>query len=99
ITFDTYTSFWPENVPLGHFFWEFWAMPGENAGGTYLIADGYGGAHAILFGVGDFGGTEPGRYRLAGNIWNGTALTSFYGDEGPAPGEWAHFAAGWDGQY
>ncbi|HEV7891315.1 MAG TPA: carboxypeptidase regulatory-like domain-containing protein [Pyrinomonadaceae bacterium] len=98
-TFQSYTFFWPENVPLGHFFWELWAMPGENAAATYLISDGYGGAHAILFGVSDLDGAEPGRYRLTGNIWNGAALTSFRGDEGPAPGEWGHYAAGWDGQY
>lgn len=97
--FETYDFFWPDRVPLGHFLWELWAMPGQNAGGTYLIADGYGGAHAILFGFGDFGGTEPNRYRLSGNIWNGSALTSFYSQEGPAVGEWGHFALGWDGQY
>lgn len=99
ITFNTYTFFWPENVDLGHFFWELWAMPGENAGGTYMLSDGYGGAHAILFGVANFNSSEPGRYQLLGNIWNGSALTYFNSDEGPAPGEWGHYAAGWDGQY
>jgi hypothetical protein len=99
ITFDTYTGFWPENVDLGHFFWEFWAMPGDNAAGTYMLSDGYGGAHALLFGVANIGSSEPGRYQLLGNIWNGGALTYFNSDEGPAPGEWGHYAAGWDGQY
>jgi hypothetical protein len=99
ITVTDYTNFWPENVDLGHFFWELWAMPGNNASGTYMMSDGYGGAHAILFGVGNLNSSEPGRFQLFGNIWNGGALTYFHSDEGPAPGEWGHFAAGWDGQY
>jgi carboxypeptidase family protein/concanavalin A-like lectin/glucanase superfamily protein len=89
--------FWPGGVEHGHFFWEFWAMPGINAGGTYLVSDGYGGAHAILFGFGHFGTREPGRYQLTGNVWNGNNLTSFGSDEGPATNEWGHFAVGWDG--
>ena len=84
---DDYNLFWPDGVEYGHFFWEFWAMPGHNASGTYLISDGYGGAHAILFGVLNFG-TIPGRYQLGGNVWNGSFLTSFGSDEGPAPNEW-----------
>jgi len=92
-----YNLFWPDGENFGHFLWEFWAMPGENAGGTYMISDGYGGAHAILFGVSNFGGREPGRYQLLGNIWNGSFLTYFASDEGPAPYEWGHFATGWDG--
>lgn len=99
ITLNTYTTFWPEDIDLGHFFWEFWAMPGENAGATYMLSDGYGGNHALLFGVANFGTSEPGRYQLIGNIWDGVGLTYFHSDEGPAPGEWGHFAAGWDGQY
>ena len=99
ITFNTYTPFWPDGVDLGHFFWELWAMPGENAGATYMLSDGYGGNHAILFGVANFGTSEPGRYQIMGNIWDGNGLTYFHSDEGPAPGEWGHFAAGWDGQY
>jgi carboxypeptidase family protein/concanavalin A-like lectin/glucanase superfamily protein len=92
-----YNLFWPDGENFGHFFWEFWAMPGDNAAGTYMISDGYGGAHAILFGVSTFGGREPGRYQLFGNIWNGKFLTPFSSDEGPAPYEWGHFAVGWDG--
>jgi len=31
---------------------EFWAVPGSsNAAATYMLSDGYGGAHALLFGV------------------------------------------------
>jgi hypothetical protein len=89
--------FWNDGNPMGHFFWEFWAMPGANAGATYLISDGYGGAHAILFGVANFNSREPNRYQLLGNIWNGQFLTYFASDEGPAVNEWGHFAVGWDG--
>ena len=89
--------FWPANTPLGHFFWEFWAQPGENASATYLISDGYGGAHALLFGLGFFGGSESKRYELFGDMWDGSDVTYFSSDEGPAVGEWGHFAVGWDG--
>src|ERR1043165_3154664 len=56
-----HSFFWPEGVDLGHFFWEFWAMPGNEAGGTYMLSDGYGAAHALLFGFGFFGASGPGR--------------------------------------
>jgi hypothetical protein len=94
-----YGAFWPENVDLGHFFWEFWAMPGDDAGATYMLSDGYGGAHALLFGVADFNTSEPGRYELFGNIFDGVKHDNNFGsDQGPAIGEWGHFAVGWDGQ-
>ena len=94
-----YGNFWQEGVNLGHFFWEFWAMPGSNAGATYMLSDGYGGAHALLFGVGSFGSSEPNRYELLGDIFDGVKFDNYFGsDQGPAVGEWAHFAVGWDGQ-
>ncbi|MBD0326399.1 MAG: carboxypeptidase regulatory-like domain-containing protein, partial [Pyrinomonadaceae bacterium] len=97
-----YGYFWTPYVDLGHFYWEFWAMPGVNAGGTYLLSDGYGGHHALLFGFSHYNEAEPGRYQLYGNIFDGypsgANLIPFYSDEGPAPGEWGHFAVGWDGQ-
>jgi len=94
-----YGQFWQEGVNLGHFFWEFWAMPGGNGGATYLLSDGYGGAHALLFGVGSFNTSEPDRYEMLGDIFDGVRFDNFFGsDQGPAIGEWAHFAVGWDGQ-
>jgi hypothetical protein len=94
-----YGNFWNEGVNLGHFFWEFWAMPGDNAGATYLLSDGYGGAHALLFGVGSFNSSESDRYELLGNIFDGVRFDNYFGsDVGPAAGEWGHFAVGWDGQ-
>jgi hypothetical protein len=94
-----YGLFWQEGINLGHFFWEFWAMPGQDAGATYLLSDGYGGAHALLFGFANLNTSEAGRYQLSGNIYNGiTHLNNFGSDQGPAPGEWGHLAVGWDGQ-
>ncbi|HEY3028001.1 MAG TPA: carboxypeptidase regulatory-like domain-containing protein, partial [Pyrinomonadaceae bacterium] len=94
-----YGYYWTPGVDLGHFFWEFWAMPGSNAGATYMLTDGYGGAHALLFGFSHMGTSEPGRYQLFGDIYNGITHANFFNsDQGPAPGEWGHFAVGWDGQ-
>ena len=97
-----YGNFFPAFTDLGHFFWEFWAMPGPNAGATYLVSDGYGGAHAILFGLANFSTSEPARYQLLGNlndgITGGDHIFYFYSDQGPAVNEWGHLAVGWDGQ-
>lgn len=94
-----YGYYWDPGVDLGHFFWEFWAMPGPNAGATYMLTDGYGGAHALLFGVGSLNTSEPNRYQFIGNILNGVTYENYFrSDQGPAPGEWGHFAVGWDGQ-
>jgi hypothetical protein len=88
-----YGTFWLPDVDLGHFFWEFWAMPSEGAGSRYLVSDGYGGTHAILFGF--YGYLH--NYLMGGNIFDGTSTTIFGSDEGPAPNEWGHYAVGWDG--
>lgn len=97
-----YGEFWEAYVDLGHFYWEFWAMPGDNAGATYMLSDGYGGAHALLFGFANYNISEPGRYQLFGNTFDGYVagqhVIFFASDQGPAPGEWGHFAVGWDGQ-
>lgn len=90
-----YGLFWPEGDSLGHFFWEFWAMPAEDTHTRYLISDGYGGAHALLFG---FNYGTGNHYNLYGNIWDGAKANVFRSDEGPSPGEWGHFAVGWDGK-
>ena len=97
-----YGSFWPEFIELGPFFWEFWAMPGTNAGATYMVSDGYGGLHALLFGFSNLGASEPNRYEMSGNINDGlpgsSHIYSFGSDSGPTAGEWGHLAVGWDGQ-
>lgn len=92
-----YGIFWQPDIDLGRFFWEFWAMPGGNTSARYLLTDGYGGAHAILFGFSN--SSEATRYSLYGNIYTGQTITTFDSDDGPAPGEWGHFAVGWDGSY
>ena len=97
-----YGNFWPAFTDLGHFFWEFWAMPGPNAGATYMLSDGYGGLHALLFGFANFNTSETNRYQLLGNMNDGLSgadhIFYFNSDQGPAVGEWGHFAVGWDGR-
>ena len=92
-----YGDFWPENVNLGHFFWEFWAMPGQMSSVRYLLSDGYGGTHALLFGFNN--SSERGRYSLFGNIWTGSTWVYFDSDDGPGVNEWGHYAVGWDGSH
>jgi hypothetical protein len=89
-----YGIYWPQDTPVGHFFWEFWAMPGENTHARYLISDGYGGSHTVLFGF----NPGPRGYSLFGNVWDGTQPNYFQSDEGPSPNEWGHYAVGWDGK-
>ena len=97
-----YGNFWPAFVELGPFFWEFWAMPMNDAGGTYMLADGYGGLHALLFGFSNLSASEPNRYEMSGNMNDGISggdhIFTFGSDSGPFPGEWGHLAVGWDGQ-
>ena len=33
-----------------------------------------------------------------GNVWIGTEVFYFNSDDGPSPGEWGHYAVGWDGK-
>jgi hypothetical protein len=89
-----YGLFWPQGDNLGHFFWEFWAMPGQNTHTRYLLSDGYGAAHSLLFG---FNYGVDGHYNLFGNIFDGAKVTFFASDEGPSAEEWGHYAVGWDG--
>lgn len=97
-----YGNFWPAFTNLGPFFWEFWAMPGNDAGATYMLSDGYGGLHALLFGFSNLSASEPGRYEMSGNVNDGVLssshIFSFGSDSGPVSGEWGHLAVGWDGQ-
>jgi len=83
-------NFWPADVPLGHFFWEVRAQALPNPGVQYLISDGYGGAHSILFGLRADG-------LMTGNVWDGTKYTSFGSTSGAKADEWATLAVGWDG--
>jgi hypothetical protein len=85
--------FWKPGVNHGVFFWEAWVKPYANA--QYVISDGYGGAHALLFGFS--GGTT--RLALAGNLWSNATNSgiSFGTDETVPINQWCHIAVGWDG--
>lgn len=81
-------KFWPnaDSVDQGRFFWEAWVCPLTDGGsGSYWISEGYGGGHTVL--------CSP----VNGNIWNGSAATSWTSDYSPAAGEWCHVACSWDG--
>ena len=86
--------FWKPGVNHGNFFWEAWVKPNVNA--QYVISDGYGGQHALLFGFS--GGTT--QLALTGNLWDITTNMgkSFGTDETVPVNQWCHIAVGWDGQ-
>jgi hypothetical protein len=85
--------FWKPGVNHGVFFWEAWVKPYANA--QYVISDGNGGAHALLFGFS--GGTT--RLALAGNFWSNATNSGigFGTDETVPVNQWCHIAVGWDG--
>lgn len=89
-------KFWTgtADVDIGIFFWEAWCRP-DNTGLGYLLSDGYGGAHAILFGF----SVGSGRQVMTGNVWDGTAIVTFGADDSPATGEWCLVGVSWDGNY
>jgi hypothetical protein len=85
--------FWKPGVNYGVFFWEAWVKPYNDA--QYVISDGYGGSHNLLFG---FSGGS-GEVALAGNFWNTSTNSgiSFGTDETVRVNQWSHIAVGWDG--
>lgn len=90
-------NFWPPGpVPLGLFFWEAWVKPNLGSQIGYIVSEGSGGAHALLWGL---QGSTGGRAFMSGNIWDGSAAHSFTSVSGTglADGEWGHVAVGWDG--
>jgi len=81
-------KYWDEaSTDLGRFLWECWCCPlgGGGGSGQYWISEGYGGGHSVLM--------SPSN----GNIWNGSAATSFTSDYIPQDGEWLHSMVSWDG--
>ena len=88
-----YENFWQPGTNLGMFFYELWVKPGRFESIRYLLSDGIGGSHAILLGLTN----SASQYLPSGNIWSGSDNIPFGGDDGPAAGEWAHIAVGWDG--
>jgi hypothetical protein len=79
--------FAPGTILSTSLLWEAWVKP---LGSGYLISDGYGGQHAVLWG---FTGSAGGPYTITGNIWNGTTV-SFAGRYEFADGEWCHIMLG-----
>lgn len=59
--------------------------------GQYFLSDGYGGAHAWLFGV------DPVTRLLTGNFYDNSANHSFGSEDQVVSGEWFHFAVGYNG--
>ncbi len=58
-------GFWKPAQALGNFmFWDMWLSHDDVSSG-YVVSDGFGGAHALLFDG------------YAGNIWNGSAALPF----------------------
>lgn len=91
----THGRFWgATGAPLAlegdSFFWDGWFRV-ESPGTGYVLSDGWGGAHAILW--------CPG-FAQSGNIRNGAASTlNFGGDYTANPGEWFHGAVACDGSF
>jgi hypothetical protein len=84
--------FWPavQGYDLGNgFLWESWVQPTTMAGSGYLVSDGYGGAHSLLWGLGSVPGAPT------GNLWNGSTSISFGGGYMVAASEWVHLALLW----
>jgi hypothetical protein len=71
------------------FWWTAWMRPWSQG---YLVSDGSGGAHALLWGI------TPGPANSAtGNVYTGSTSITFTGTYGVAAGEWVWVAVGWDG--
>jgi hypothetical protein len=104
--------YWPGgDVALPAFTYEAWvkplaAPPGEGCG-CYIVADGYGGSHAILWGFDGAGSPTP--ETITGNVSCSLcgaiggdghpvgASTSFGSIDGVVDGDWMHTAVTWTG--
>lgn len=94
--------FWKPETEYGKFFWESWVMPYEGSG--YIISDGYGGRHNLLYGL----IAGPSFASFSGNIWSynpnnpnfGEAISFGANDGDRVPiNEWVHAAVSWDGKF
>lgn len=86
--------FWDRDVEYGRFFYEAWIR--AETGAEYVISDGYGGAHNLLFG---FDGLSNGYGAITGNVYLNGATVGFTSLDGIYINEWHHIAIGWDGDY
>ena len=85
--------YWDADHPHSIFFYEAWVSPKEGA--EYVISDGYGGDHNLLWG---FNGFPSGYGTMSGNIKLNGATFSFVSQDGIYEGDWHHIAVGWDGE-
>lgn len=70
-------------------FYEAWVSP--ETGAEYVISDGYGGAHNLLWG---FDGLSAGYGGITGNMWIAGAASSFTSQDKVYEGDWHHIAIG-----
>lgn len=73
-----------------NFYWDGWARPD---GTGYLISDGYGGCHALLYAPLSQTGN------VANNVLDAGDTVNFGGGYSVNPGEWVYFGVGCDGSY
>jgi hypothetical protein len=92
--------FWTPEIEYGKFFWEAWVMPYEKSG--YIISDGYGGRHNLLFGL----HSDKSSASFTGNVWSYNPndedfgeLISFGAIDTVPINEWVHTAVSWDGKF
>jgi hypothetical protein len=71
-----YSFFWPTDTQVGHFLLGILGMPGENNYNRYMLSDGYGGAHALLFGF-SYPTFQTPNYVLSGNVLDGLFYFQF----------------------
>jgi hypothetical protein len=85
--------FWNRGAAApGTFFYEAWVSP--KTGAEYVISDGYGGAHNLLWGFNGFG---TGKGTVSGNVAIAGAPVGFSSQDFIYEGDWHHIAVNWDG--
>ena len=94
----THGWMWPHGYSerpggYGACFWEALVKPSGTFTG-YVISDGYGGAHAVLFGMN--GGPTVG-YNITGNQYTGATTASYTGLDSSAENQWTLIGLAFDG--
>jgi hypothetical protein len=85
--------FWNRGAAApGLFLYEAWVSP--KTGAEYVISDGFGGAHNLLWGFNGFGG---GKGTVSGNVAIAGAPVGFSSQDFIYEGDWHHIAVNWDG--
>ncbi len=84
--------FWKSGVTYGDFFWEAWIKPINASTNGYLVSDGYGGDHNLLWGI----NTSTTKATMISKYYDGSPD---YTEpvEGFPLNEWAHIATSWNG--